>query len=253
QVVNVIQSVMNTESTNGAMVKTPTFYVFKMYIPHHTDEAKSAPFTLTSERVNNMPAVSAAASVNKSGIVNVSLTNIDLTQSRTVNITLANADGNFECTSAKVVTGPAKNSWNNYNQQETVNMKDLASSNYSKTGDRSFKVTLPPMSIAMLSFTNPTGVDFNNTVSNLNKRSDFSVGSGSNGSITVTSLVSNRTPVSISLYRLNGKTLLHDVNCTFETGKSSITLGKSKLKKGVYLVKITGKDINLSKQVAVSR
>ncbi len=253
QVVNVIQSVMNTETTHGAMVKTPTFYVFKMYIPHHTDEAKAAPFTLTSERVNNIPAVSAAASVNKSGTVNVSLTNVDLRDSRTVNVTLTNAEGNFECTSAKVVTGPSKNSYNKYNAQETVNMQDLAASNYSKTGDKSFRVTLPPMSIAMLSFTSPTGVDFNNTVSNLNKRSAFKVGAGSNGSITVSSSVNTRTPVSISLYRLNGKTLLQNVDCTFESGNSSITLGKNKLKKGVYIVKITGNDINLSKQVAVSR
>ena len=47
QAINVIHSLFLTNAASGGqdLVKTPTFYVFKMFVPHHTNGAKWAPNT----------------------------------------------------------------------------------------------------------------------------------------------------------------------------------------------------------------
>lgn len=92
QPINVIHSLFLTRQSDGALVKTPAFYVFKMFVPHHTSAAMWAPHTLDSENItgNNttFPVLSAGTSVDSAGRVNVSLANVDLVNSRTLEITL---------------------------------------------------------------------------------------------------------------------------------------------------------------------
>jgi alpha-L-arabinofuranosidase len=250
QVVNVIHSIMNTQSLNGPLVKTPTFYVFKMYIPHHRDSAKSAQFTLISERVNNMPAVSAAASVNKNGFVNVSLTNIDLKANRTVNLTLTNTPANvtYDITKAQVVTGPKMNSYNDYNKDPLVAMKDLPASSYQKTGDLTFSVTLPPMSIAMVQIErDPSGIKFGEAATQKNVGKSFSI-LPEQGKIRITSTLDRQIPVTVSVYGVDGKNLISTEK--FSAGNGSYLM-KNRLGKGIYLAKITGENIELQQKVVV--
>ena len=51
--------------------------------------------------------------------------------------------------SAQVVTGPAKDSYNDFGQPEVVNIQPLDASSYQLCG-RKLKVTLPTKSVVML-------------------------------------------------------------------------------------------------------
>jgi alpha-L-arabinofuranosidase len=154
QAVNVIQSLFLTNSSSGGMdlVKTPTFYVFKMFIPHHTDNAKLAPTTLMSQRIsgNNLMfnVVSATATTNDAGQVNISLVNVDLTATRDVTITIEGPATRYALAAAQVITGPAKDTFNDFAQAERVNIQPLAAASYQLCG-RKLKVTLPSKSVVM--------------------------------------------------------------------------------------------------------
>jgi len=153
QAVNVIHSLFLTRSSDGALVKTPTFYVWKMFVPHHSAGAKWAPNTLSSEKItgNNttFPVLSAGTTVDSSGHVNISLTNVDLTKSRSIQITLNSSRAGYAIASAQFVTGAAKDTYNDFGKPEQVNIQDLPTSNTSIC-QKVLSVTLPPRSVAML-------------------------------------------------------------------------------------------------------
>lgn len=255
QVVNVIHSIMNTESANGPMVKTPTFYVFKCYIPHHTNNAKSTPFNLTSEKVNNIPAISAAATVNDFGHVNVSLTNIDMNQSKTVNITLENTEHAYICSLAQVVTGPAKNSYNHYNETPEVEL-DTVPSICSKSGDKAFSVTLPKMSIALVSLRPdpPLTSTVQPKTFSKNKTEDiFTIHTGSYGGMYISSSLHIKAPVTIRLYSIDGKCLTHSVSKAFDPDNNTCILKCNTICNGVYLVNLKNAGIDFSKKIMVAQ
>jgi alpha-N-arabinofuranosidase len=153
QAVNVIHSLILTDSAWGGtnMVKTPTFYVFKMFKPHQL--GRYAPVTVSSEQItgggHTFSVVSSAATVNDAGEVSVSMTNVDLQNSRDVTITLDTDTANWNVISAEVVTGAEKNSYNDFGAAETVNIQPLDPSNYDFCGKK-VRVTLPTKSVVML-------------------------------------------------------------------------------------------------------
>ena len=251
QGINVIHSLMNTNSA-GVMAKLPTFYVFKMFIPHHTNGAKYAPTTITSEKATGQScnAVSAAATADNAGHVNISLTNIDLTATRTVNITLTGATATYTMASAQIVTGPAKNSYNNFSQPEVVNIQTLPASNYTlSNGGKTIAATLPARSIVMFVLSSGVAVKPQTILDN-NAQDAFSALAESNGSIMITSSALRKIPVTIGLYGSDGRTLISKFSQTIGQGKTSVALGKN-LGKGVFIVKITGQGIDLSKRVVL--
>jgi alpha-N-arabinofuranosidase len=156
QAVNVIHSLFLTRKSDGVLVKTPAFYVFKMFVPHHASNAKWAPHTLVSEDINGnnttFPVISAGSSVDGEGRVNISLANVDLTHARTIDIMLDSAKSSYVVSSAQVVTGPAKDAYNDFGQPEAVNIQDLDGSSCSASG-KSIEVTLPSKSVVMLVLT----------------------------------------------------------------------------------------------------
>jgi hypothetical protein len=81
----------------------------------------------------------------------------------------------------------------------------------------------------------------------------FSIHSETNGNVLITSWASMKTPVTISLYSVDGRTLIDRTSRTFEAGNNTCILGNKVRGKGIYLVKITGASINFSKQVVVAR
>jgi alpha-N-arabinofuranosidase len=123
-----------------------------MFIPHHTGGAKLAPTTLTSQRIsgNNQMfnVVSATATKNDAGQINISLVNLDLTATRDVTITLDGGAMRYALAAAQVITGPAKDTFNDFGQPERVNMQPLAATSYQLCG-RKLKVTLPSKSVVM--------------------------------------------------------------------------------------------------------
>jgi alpha-N-arabinofuranosidase len=153
QAINVIHSLFLTRASDGVLVKTPTFYVWKMFVPHHSAGAKWAPNTLTSEKIsgNNttFPVLSAGTTVDSSGHVNISLANVDLTKTRSIQITLNSSRAGYAVSSAQFLTGAAKDTYNDFGKPEQVNIQDLPASNYSIC-QKGLDVTLPPKSVVML-------------------------------------------------------------------------------------------------------
>jgi alpha-N-arabinofuranosidase len=156
QAVNVIHSLFLTRASDNLLVKTPTFYVWKMLLPHHSSGAKWAPNTLTSEKIsgNNttFPVLSAGTTVDSSGHVNISLVNVDLTKTRSIQITLNSNRAAYSVSSAQVLTGAAKDTYNDFGKTEEINAQDLPTSSYSICG-KTLNVTLPAKSVAMLVLT----------------------------------------------------------------------------------------------------
>lgn len=156
QGINVIHSLLLTRSSDGALVKTPTFYVWKMFLPHHRSNAKWAPNTLTSENITGnsqtFPVLSAGSTVDSNGNVNISLANVDLVNTRTIKITVNSTKSAYVVSSAQVVTGPAKDSYNDFAQTEKVNIQPLGGSSCSVSG-KTVQVTLPAKSVVMLVLT----------------------------------------------------------------------------------------------------
>ena len=154
QGVNVIHSIMLTKDT--ALVKTPTFYVFKMFLPHHRSNAKWAPNTLKSENITgggaSFPVLSAGTSVDDQGRVNISLANVDLVNTRTIQITLSGGKSAYDLTTAQIITGPAKDSYNDFGKTETVTIKSLDTAACSLSG-KTLQVTLPAKSVVMVVLT----------------------------------------------------------------------------------------------------
>jgi alpha-N-arabinofuranosidase len=156
QPINVIHSMINTRASDGVMVKTPVFYLWKMFVPHHSANARWAPNTLQTETVrgNNtdIPVISAGTTVDDQGRVNISLANVDLTMSRTVQVTLTSARAGYSVASAQIITGPAKNTYNDFGMAERVNIQPLSASACGVSG-KSLRVTLPSKSVVMLVLT----------------------------------------------------------------------------------------------------
>ena len=81
----------------------------------------------------------------------------------------------------------------------------------------------------------------------------ISIRSESSGRLLISSSMSRNIPVTVSLYGINGRTLIDRVRRTLEAGNTTGVFGGNTLSRGVYLVKITGAGVNLLQQVVVAR
>jgi hypothetical protein len=258
QGVNVIHAVINI-NPSGVMSKTTTYYFYKLLKPHHNNGAKLAPITASNFKTvtgngSTIPAVNAAASVDSNGVVNISFTNIDLSAEQSVTVNLTSSISTYTINSAEIVTGSAYTAYNPFGGAEQVNIKTLESSKYSISG-KTLTVKLPAVSVVMIRL-NPDGViPIAVQPGNLlNNRPDaFSIKAGVHGGLQLSSSVNMTTPVTISLYGIDGRTLLGSTTRTLAAGNSISVLDNNAMTKGVYLVKITGDNVNLTKQVVVAK
>ncbi len=89
QMVNVIQSMLLTDGDR--MIKTPTYHVFDLY-KHHQD-AMLLESTMETEEVgieesNLVPNLSESASIDANGVIQITLTNLDLTKAYPIEISM---------------------------------------------------------------------------------------------------------------------------------------------------------------------
>jgi alpha-N-arabinofuranosidase len=124
-----------------------------MFKPHHENNAKFIPLTTDFQNVSGggktVPAISAAATVDDRGVVNVSLTNVDLSASRDVTIDLVSRRASYTIKSAEVVTGPQINTANDYGKPAAVDIKPLSESDYSLNG-KTVRIKMPSKSVVMI-------------------------------------------------------------------------------------------------------
>lgn len=147
QTVNVLQAMVLTN--DKFLVKTPTFYVFKMYKKHF--DALMLPTEVISEKYLNgteeIPSLSASASQNKDGEINITLANVTADNDLQTSINL-NGLEDFEIINSEIITADKINSHNDFNKKEEVSIKGFNS--VDKDGNNLI-VSIPSKSIVSIS------------------------------------------------------------------------------------------------------
>jgi len=153
QVANVLQSMVLTK--DDKMVLTPTYYVFKMYVPNMEAinipiDVKSDTFSAENEREKSQPRVSpyisASASKSADGTVNINLANADLSQSNKLTIDLGGIKGKI--VSATILTSKDMKDHNTFEQPSKVIPVEFKGAKLNKQGQ--LIVDMPKMSIVTL-------------------------------------------------------------------------------------------------------
>jgi alpha-N-arabinofuranosidase len=123
QTVNVLQAMILTK--DELMVKTPSFYVFKMYKVHH--DALMLPVEIKCPKFKGsqgeMPVLSVSASKNKEGMINITASNVD--SQNPLETLIKFDDGKYEIVSATIITADKMNAFNDFGKPEQVNLKNF--------------------------------------------------------------------------------------------------------------------------------
>ena len=148
QIANVLQAMVLTKGDQ--MVLTPTYYVFKMYVPHQN--AKLIPMEIDSPAAalvgdKYVPAVSGTASV-KNGVTTLSLVNTDLNKTAEISVKLNGVAA--KKISGEILSAANIQDYNDFGQPEKVTIKNFDSKNY-KVKEGVLTVTMPAKSIVTLS------------------------------------------------------------------------------------------------------
>ena len=146
QMVNVLQAVVLTEGDQ--MVKTPTFYVFKMYKGHKGGELLNSYFTEHEEEGPDdakIPTLSASVS-RKGDDITVTMSNLSLTDAKSFDILVNNYEG-YKVAEASVVNAANVHDFNDFGKEELVTEKEFKGFEVTKEG---LNVTLPAHSVVMM-------------------------------------------------------------------------------------------------------
>ena len=146
QMVNVLQAMILTK--DDQLVKTPTFYVFKMYKVHH--DAPLLPIDVKCQDYTyddmTLPSISASASKDKDGTIHISLCNIDMHIDRSVEIDLRGSEKLLNL-SGEIITSPNENDYNDFGLPEKVNIQKFSSFSVK---NNIIKLELPAKSVVTL-------------------------------------------------------------------------------------------------------
>ncbi len=146
QTVNVLQAMILTK--DDQIVKTPSFYVFKMYTVHH--DATLLPSDVACEKYalgdESVPALSATASKDASGKIHVTISNLNPNKSMEVACDLRGM-ANVKFEKGSIVTGEKINSFNDFGKGEQVNLKAFSDV---KVSGNSVVVNIPAKSVVMV-------------------------------------------------------------------------------------------------------
>ena len=117
QAVNVLQSVVLTDGAQ--MVKTPTFYVFKMFKPHHDAKLVKSEVSdiLIGDENTSLSALSCSVTENKNGLF-ATLSNCSLEDDITVSVN--EGDAVF----SQIITAQTPCDYNDFGEEEKVTLKD---------------------------------------------------------------------------------------------------------------------------------
>ena len=145
QTVNVLQSLILTDGEK--MLLTPTYHVFEMYKVHH--DATLLPLHLNCGNYSldgrEVPSLSASASRDAKGAVNISLVNVDPSTESEVLIDLRG--GEFSAVTGRVLTGTELNAHNTFDRSETVRPVAFTGARLKKN---ILSLKVPPASVVVL-------------------------------------------------------------------------------------------------------
>jgi alpha-N-arabinofuranosidase len=145
QIINVLQAMILTDKEK--MIVTPTYWTFEMFTVHHDatllpSELQGADYEFNSQKI---PDVSASASRDPAGKIHVTLCNLNPNQPAEVACELQG--GKAQKLSGRVLTAPAMNAHNTFDQPDAVKPAEFSAFKITGTG---FAVTLPAKSVVVL-------------------------------------------------------------------------------------------------------
>lgn len=145
QAINVLQAVILTNEEK--IILTPTYHVMEMFNVHQ--DAKLLPLTVKSNDYvfNNqkLPAVSASASVDNSGVGHISLVNIDANKSQEISITLNGSK--FKNVTGRILASEKVTDHNTFDLPSKVQPQQFKDAKFE---NGVLKVKLPPVSVVVL-------------------------------------------------------------------------------------------------------
>ena len=146
QTINVLQSVILTKGEQ--MVKTPTYYVFKMYKVHQNADLLPMNISCGNYTVGDksIKTISSSASKDSTGLIHITLSNVNPNESAKVQIELKGSEQR-EFVRGEIITGDKMNSYNDFGKAEEVTLKDFSNVNLDAN---ELKVELPSKSIVMI-------------------------------------------------------------------------------------------------------
>ena len=142
QTVNVLQSVILTDGEK--MIKTPTYYVFKMYKEHQNNTLLGSYITtenIKSKKNGEFPQLIESASVDENGVIYSTIANTSIKKSAKIKCQIA--DTKVKSIKAEILTGEChdKNDFDNADCVKTVEFSD-----FRKLSD-GFTATVPACSV----------------------------------------------------------------------------------------------------------
>lgn len=144
QMVNVLQAMLMTDGP--MMVKTPTYYVFKMYVPFQDATLLPVRYDAGTYTAGSLalPRVDVIAAKAKDGRIVVSLVNIDPTRPADFAVTVPGAGASIA--SGETLTAPAVDSVNSFAAPNTVIPKPISAN----VANGRLAISLPPKSVTVL-------------------------------------------------------------------------------------------------------
>jgi alpha-N-arabinofuranosidase len=146
QTVNVLQAMILTK--DNQMVRTPSFYVFKMYKVHH--DATLLPSDIVSENYSlneeSVPAISATASKAADGKIHVTISNLNPNKALEVSCELRGTE-KVTFVNGSIVTGEKINSYNDFGKKEEVT---LAKFDKVKVNGNQLTLSIPSKSVVLV-------------------------------------------------------------------------------------------------------
>lgn len=145
QTINVLQAVILTNKEK--MILTPTYHVLEMYNVHQ-DATLLGLKIATNDYVFNgqkLPAVSASASKDSTGVIHISLVNIDPNKTQTVSLNL-NVE-KVNSVTGRVLASKKVQDYNSFDEPEKIKPADFKGFILNK---KSLSVTLLPASVVVL-------------------------------------------------------------------------------------------------------
>jgi len=145
QTVNVLQAMILTR--DDRIVRTPSFYVYKMYTVHH--DATLLPTVLHSENYafedREVPALSVSASISENGTVHISLVNLNPEKNIPLDCEIRGQE--YKLISGTVLTAEKLNAFNDFDDEEQVLPVEFDDYKITETG---ISLTLPSKSVVVL-------------------------------------------------------------------------------------------------------
>lgn len=145
QMINVLQAMILTDKER--MVLTPTYYVFRMYVPFQDATFVPVTFDAGTYKHDNvsLPRVDAIAAKDASGKLWLEITNIDPNQSAEIELNVAGAGA--KSAAGQTLTAPKVDSINTFDAPKTVLPKPISG----KVENGKLTLTVEPKSVTVIS------------------------------------------------------------------------------------------------------